>query len=86
MLYGVLGADLNPDTPLTFGMDYQNIKPRDAFWGGNPVYFSDQSRTDFSRSFNPAADRSPRNIQTRTTFAALEHRLANDWKIKGTLT
>ena len=85
VFYGIIEADLTPDTTLTFGMDYQNIKPRGSSWTGNPYYFSDYSKTDFSRSFNPATDWSRRDVQAQTTFASLEHRFANDWKIKGTL-
>ena len=85
VFYGIIEADVTPDTTLTFGMDYQNIKPRGSSWTGNPYYFSDYSKTDFSRSFNPATDWSRRDVQAQTTFASLEHRFANDWKIKGTL-
>lgn len=85
VFYGIIEADLTPDTTLTFGMDYQNIKPRGSSWTGNPYYFSNYTKTDFSRSFNPATDWSRRDVQAQTTFASLEHRFANDWKIKGTL-
>ena len=86
VFYGILEADITPDTLLTFGMDYQNIKPRGSSWTGNPYYFSDYSKTDFSRSFNPATDWSRRDVKIATTFASLEHRFANEWKVKGTLT
>ena len=86
VFYGILEVDLTPDTLFAFGMDYQNIKPRGSSWTGNPYYFSDYSKTDFSRSFNPATDWSRRDVQAQTTFASLEHRFTNDWKVKGTLT
>ena len=54
VFYGIIQADLTPDTLFTFGMDYQNIKPRGSSWTGNPYYFSNYTKTDFSRSFNPA--------------------------------
>ena len=85
VFYGIIEADLMPDTLLTFGMDYQKIKPRGSSWTGNPYYFSDYSKTDFSRSFNPATDWSRRDVTAQTVFASLEHRFANEWKIKGTL-
>ena len=62
VFYGIIEADLTPDTLLTFGMDYQKIKPRGSSWTGNPYYFSDFSKTDFSRSFNPATDWSRRDV------------------------
>ncbi len=86
VFYAILEADITPDTLLTFGLDYQNIKPRGSSWTGNPYYFSNYSKTDFSRSFNPATDWSRRDVVAQTTFASLEHRFANEWKVKGTLT
>ena len=29
-------------------MDYQNIKPRGSSWTGNPYYYSNYTKTDFS--------------------------------------
>ncbi|MDD0973287.1 TonB-dependent siderophore receptor [Pseudomonas fontis] len=80
--YGILEADLSPDTLLSVGIDQQTTTPRGSTWTGNPVYFSDGGRTDFSRSFNPGADWSRRDFQSRTYFATLEQALANDWKLK----
>ncbi|MFD2641354.1 TonB-dependent siderophore receptor [Pseudomonas japonica] len=80
--YGILEADLGPQTLLTVGVDQQTTTPRGTSWTGNPVYFSDGTRTDFSRSFNPGADWSRRDFQSRTFFASLEQALANDWSLK----
>ncbi|MDR9752296.1 TonB-dependent siderophore receptor [Pseudomonas sp. SZMC_28357] len=83
--YGILEADLTDDTLLTFGIDKQSTTPRGSSWTGNPVYFSDGSRTDFPRSFNPGADWSRRDFDSTTYFASLEQALANDWKLKVSL-
>ncbi|VVP65096.1 Ferripyoverdine receptor [Pseudomonas fluorescens] len=83
--YGILEADLTDDTLLTFGIDKQSVTPRGSSWTGNPVYFSDGGRTDFSRSFNPGADWSRRDFDSTTYFASLEQALANDWKLKVSL-
>ncbi|EJM60032.1 TonB-dependent siderophore receptor [Pseudomonas sp. GM50] len=80
--YGILEADLTPDTLLTFGMDQQNTRSRGASWTGFPMYSSDGSRTNFSRSFNPATDWSRRDFTNHTIFASVEQRLANDWTLK----
>ncbi len=80
--YGILEADLSPDTLLTVGIDQQTTTPRGTSWTGNPVYFADGGRTNFSRSFNPGADWSRRDFQSRTYFASLEQALANDWSLK----
>ena len=80
--YGILEADLTDDTLLTFGVDKSSITPRGSSWTGNAPYFTDGSRTDFSRSFNPGADWSRRDFDSVTYFASLEQALANDWKFK----
>jgi outer membrane receptor for ferric coprogen and ferric-rhodotorulic acid len=85
LFYGVLEADLTPDTLLTFGIDKSSTTPRGSSWTGNPVYFSDGGRTDFSRHFNPGADWSRRDFDDITYFASLEQALANDWKFKASL-
>ena len=83
--YGILEADITPDTLLTVGIDQQTTTPRGSSWTGNPVYYTDGGRTDFSRSFNPGADWSRRDFQNRTYFASLEQALANDWSLKLTV-
>ncbi|MEG0555655.1 MAG: TonB-dependent siderophore receptor [Comamonas sp.] len=80
--YGVIEADLTRDTLLTLGLDAQKTDPRGATWTGFPIFNSDGSRTDFSRSFNPATSWSRRETQTRNLFATLEQRLAGDWRFK----
>ncbi|RON50461.1 TonB-dependent siderophore receptor [Pseudomonas frederiksbergensis] len=80
--YAILEADLTPDTLLTFGIDQQNTRSRGASWTGFPMFYSDGSRTHFSRSFNPASDWSRRDFSNQTLFASLEQQLANAWKLK----
>ncbi|MGF6110545.1 TonB-dependent siderophore receptor [Pseudomonas frederiksbergensis] len=82
LYYGILEADLTPDTLLSFGIDKSSATPRGSSWTGNPTYFSDGGRTDFPRHFNPAADWSRRDFDETTYFASLEQALANDWKLK----
>lgn len=86
LYYGILEADLTDDTLLTFGIDKSSATPRGSSWTGNTTYFSDGGRTDFSRSFNPAADWSRRDFDEITYFATLEQALANDWKFKASLS
>jgi outer membrane receptor for ferric coprogen and ferric-rhodotorulic acid len=82
VFYGVVEADLTRDTRLTVGADYQNTDPRGSTWTGFPLFFSDGSRTDWDRSFNPATTWSQRKLTSRNLFATLEQQLANDWKFK----
>ncbi|GAA5015796.1 TonB-dependent siderophore receptor [Acinetobacter puyangensis] len=84
-LYGIIEADVMSDTLLTFGIDRYGTTPRGVSWTGNPVYFTDGTRTNFSRSHNPGADWSRRDFESTTYFAALEQTLAHDWKLKVSL-
>ena len=83
--YGILEVDVTPDTLLTVGIDQQTTTPRGTSWTGNPVYFADGGRTDFSRKFNPGADWSRRDFDDITYFTSLEQALANDWTLKVSL-
>jgi outer membrane receptor for ferric coprogen and ferric-rhodotorulic acid len=80
--YGIVEADLTPDTLVSVGIDQQNTRSRGASWTGFPMYYSDGSRTDFSRSFNPATDWSRRDFTNQTLFASVQQQLANDWALK----
>jgi outer membrane receptor for ferric coprogen and ferric-rhodotorulic acid len=80
--YGILEADLSADTLLTLGIDQQDTRSRGASWTGFPMYNSDGSRSDFSRSFNPATDWSRRDFTNQTLFVAVGQQLDNDWLLK----
>jgi len=80
--YGILEADLSEDTLLTLGADYQDNDPKGSTWGGVPLFDSNGDRVDVSRSYNPGAQWSSWAQYTRSAFAALEHRFANDWLAK----
>ncbi len=77
--YGVLSADLTPDTVLTAGATYQQYKGRPFF--GLPGY-TDGSLLDVRRSTN--LDPSWNHITEEVTeyFADVEHRLPNGGRIK----
>ncbi|MNO60983.1 Ferric-pseudobactin receptor precursor [compost metagenome] len=80
--YGIIEADLTDSTLLTLGVDYQKYAPQGVSYGSFPIFYSDGSQTDFSRSFNPAARWSHRDQDTVNTFYSLEQRLFDDWTLK----
>ncbi|CAN5461400.1 TonB-dependent alcaligin siderophore receptor FauA [soil metagenome] len=86
VFYGVVDADLTPSTKLSIGVDYQDNDPKGSPWGGFPLWFSDGSRTDWSRSATPAANWTYWATQTETAFTTLEHRFDNGWKANFGLT
>nr|WP_245153802.1 TonB-dependent siderophore receptor [Allopusillimonas ginsengisoli] len=82
VFYGILEADLTPDTLLTLGFDYQDNKPKASTWGGIPLLNANSQFNDMPRSFNNGANFSHWDQYTRTAFVTLEHAFANDWVAK----
>ncbi len=50
LFYGVIDSDLSDTTYLSTGVSYQNLDRDGVRWGGLPAFYSDGTRTDFSRS------------------------------------
>lgn len=86
LFYGVIDADLTDNTQLSVGYDYQKKESDDVTWGGFPLWYSDGSRTHYSRSFNPAADWTFWDTTTKRAFATLQHDFDSGWtaKLNGT--
>lgn len=82
VFYGVLEADLTPNTLLTVGADYQDTDPRGSTWGGIQLFDSNGNFNAQPRSFNPAASWSRWGQSTQSVFAKLEHRFDNEWTAK----
>ncbi|MNZ25119.1 Ferric-pseudobactin BN7/BN8 receptor precursor [compost metagenome] len=86
VFHGVLEADLSERTTLSLGHTLQKTAADSPMWGALPLYFSDGSATDFSRSTSTAADWAFWDNQEQRTFVELEHDLGNGWQAKGVLT
>jgi outer membrane receptor for ferric coprogen and ferric-rhodotorulic acid len=82
LFYGIIDADLGPNTKFSIGGEYQHRDINNAIWGGVPIFFSDGTRTNFSRSLNTAPDWAYWNTENTTVFSSLEHRFDNDWALK----
>lgn len=81
-LYGIVEADLAPDTTVSLGYDYQDITPKGSTWGGMPLWFSDGTQAQYARSKNYAQNWSHWNSTLKTAFAGIEHRFDNGWKLR----
>lgn len=81
--YGVIDADLTPNTKLSIGASSQDNDLKGTRWGGLPVWFSDGSRTNWDRSTTTAANWSSWDSTQRSYFVNMEHRFDNDWKLSG---
>ncbi|WP_215395870.1 TonB-dependent siderophore receptor [Rheinheimera oceanensis] len=84
--YGIIEAALTPDTTLSLGYDYQDIRADGTTWGGIPIWFSDGSEANWSRSKSLAADWSGWDNSLKTTFSSLEHHFDNDWTARAVFT
>lgn len=80
--YGIIEADLTPDTTASLGYEYQDITPKGATWGGLPLWFSDGTQAEYPRSKTYAQDWSRWDNTLKTAFAEIEHRFDNDWKLR----
>ncbi|KQB52881.1 ligand-gated channel [Pseudomonas endophytica] len=82
--YGILEADLDEDTLLTLGADYQDSDPKGSSWtGSRTVFDAVGNHLDVPRSFNNGPKWSSWAQYSRTVFATLEHNFDNGWVTKG---
>ncbi|WAT31392.1 TonB-dependent siderophore receptor [Pseudomonas sp. GXZC] len=84
VFYGILEFDLDEDTLLTVGADYQDNDPKGSGWSGSrPIYDRAGNTISLPRSFNNGAKWSKWEQYSRTAFATLEHTFDNGWVAKG---
>lgn len=82
IFYGIVEADLTPNTLLTIGGDFQDNAPEASTWGGIPLLDADGRFNKMPRSFNNGANWSHWDQYTRTGFATLDHTFDNGWIAK----
>ena len=83
--YGIVEADLTPQTTLTFGYGHQDHQSRGATWGALPIYYTDGTRIDLPRSANTGTDWAGWNVVDRQIFGDLVHHFNDDWHAKLTV-
>lgn len=84
VLYGILEFDLDENTLLTVGADYQNSDPKGSSWTGTRTIFdATGNKLDLPRSFNNGPKWGSWEQYSRTLFATLEHTFDNGWVTKG---
>ena len=81
--YGIVEADLTPDTTVSLGYDYQDITPKGSTWGGLPLWFSDGTQAEYARASNYAQEWTHWDNTLKTAFAEIEHRFGNGWNLRG---
>lgn len=80
--YGVVEADLTNSTQLSVGASEQIDKRYGVTWVGLPYWYSDGTRTNWSRSKTVAPNWNIWHTKEQTAFATLEHRLENRWSLR----
>ncbi|WP_330211002.1 TonB-dependent siderophore receptor [Pseudomonas sp. AM4(2022)] len=84
VLYGILEFDLDENTLLTVGADYQDSDPKGSSWTGTRTIFdATGNKLDLPRSFNNGPKWGSWEQYSRTAFATLEHTFDNGWVTKG---
>lgn len=82
ILYGILEIDLASSTTLTLGLEYQEHDADAQARGGLPLYDSDGSLSNFSRSDNSAANWAHSYQTQRAVFVGLDHQFDNEWVLR----
>ncbi|TDN80280.1 TonB-dependent siderophore receptor [Stakelama pacifica] len=80
--YGIVEADLGPDTVVSAGYGHQKHKSRGATWGGLPLFYTDGTQIEYDRSANSAPEWSHWGVTDRQIFGDITHHLSSDWLIK----
>lgn len=83
--YGIVEADLGPNTVVSAGYAHQDHQSRNAMWGAIPLYYTDGTRIEFDRSANYAPDWAGWNVIDRQIFGDLTHDFGGDWTARLTV-
>jgi len=83
--YGIVEADLGPDTVVSAGYGHQDHRSRGAMWGALPIYYTDGTRIDLPRSANTGPDWAGWHVIDRQIFGDLTHHFNTDWVARVTV-
>lgn len=82
LAYGVLETNLTANTTLTGGLTYQESNADSPLWGALPLYYSDGTQTDYTRSTSTAADWAYWDNEYSNGFVELAHDFNERWALK----
>ncbi|TWI51206.1 outer membrane receptor for ferric coprogen and ferric-rhodotorulic acid [Pseudoduganella flava] len=86
VIYGVIEADLTPDTLLTVGHTAQIGNVNGALWGALPLYYTDLTPTNYDVGTSTATDWAHTRNEYQQTFVELKQRLGAGWTAQATLS
>ncbi|UXC28891.1 TonB-dependent siderophore receptor [Aliarcobacter butzleri] len=78
VFYGVVDMDLTDTTFASFGASYEDLQRDGVRWGGLPAFYTNGSRTNFSRSKTVSGDWTYWDVKTKTYFADLKQYVYDD--------
>lgn len=78
IVYGVVDMDLTETTYLSIAAEYQKLDRSGIRWGGLPAFYSDGTRTHFSRSATVSEDWTYWNSETKAFYLDFKQYLYND--------
>lgn len=79
IFYGIVEADLGPDTTLSLGASHQDTDPSGTTWAGLPAVDSTGALIDWPDGATTGSDWTQWATRTTEVFGALEHVFDNGW-------
>lgn len=83
--YGIVEADLGPNTVISAGYGHQDHQSRGAMWGALPLYYTDGTRIDYRRGASGGAEWAGWNVIDRQIFGDLAHDFGGGWTARLTV-
>lgn len=82
VFYATTDIDLTTADLLRLGASYQHQDPHAPLWGAMPTFYSDGSKTDWSRSKTSSANWARWETTQKNYFANYLHTFGNGWQLK----
>jgi outer membrane receptor for ferric coprogen and ferric-rhodotorulic acid len=81
-LYGVVAADLGPNTTATAGYSWQKTDPKAVLWGSLPLFYTDGTPIEYDRSTSTSQPWTRWEVIDRSIFGDITHDLGDGWNVK----
>lgn len=85
-LYGIVEADVGPDTTVSLGYERQKSDPRGSTWGTVLYWNADGTPANMPYNQNLSTPWASWNMVENKTTATLEHRFNTDWRVRAAFT
>lgn len=77
--YGIVEADVGPNTVASAGYAHQKHQSSGAQWGAVPLYYTDGTPVEFDRSDNTGPSWAGWGVTERQVFGDLTHHFNGEW-------